>query len=133
MPMMATLPNGSLALAWQGSVVAYEGSNKQALYWTTSNDDGMTWQPHSLLRAPRAGMPLWGPVFHTPNASTMLLFYAESNPRCRWGGETGEGAWSPGGVCQGGEVIFHTTFIGCFSCIDNVHIMYTNITLDTSC
>lgn len=96
MPMMHTLLNGSLALAWQGSVLPFEGSSKQALYWTTSDDDGITWRPHSLLRAPLASMPLWGPVFHT-NATTLFLFYAESNPLCRWGGETGEGAWSPGG------------------------------------
>lgn len=96
MPQFVDLANGSLALAWQGSVLPYEGSSMQALYWSTSNDNGRSWTPPSVLRTPRNQLPNWGPVFHT-NGTSITLFYSASNAQCRWGGETGQGAWSPGG------------------------------------
>lgn len=96
MPAFVDLPNGSLALAWQGSVLPYEGSHLQALYWSTSSDNGRSWTMPSVLRPPRNQLPLWGPVWHT-NGTSLVLFYSASNNQCRWGGETGRGAWSPGG------------------------------------
>lgn len=97
MPQFVNLPNGSIALAWQGSPLPYEGSAKQALYWSTSDDSGRSWTAPSVLRAPRNQLPLWGPILHTNNSNSLVLFYSASNVQCRWGGETGQGAWSPGG------------------------------------
>ena len=61
--MLAVLPNGSLASAWQAAPVYWEGSNEQGIYWALSNDHGLTWSRCSLLVSPD-GLPAWGPVMH---------------------------------------------------------------------
>ena len=49
----------------QGSEVFWEGSNKQGIFWATSDDGGTSWGGHrSLVPAPD-GLPAWGPVLHT--------------------------------------------------------------------
>ena len=66
MGMLAALPNGSLAAAWQAAEVFWEGSSQQGIYWAVSADgSGLDWGKHHLLKPPPGkGLPAWGPILH---------------------------------------------------------------------
>jgi hypothetical protein len=82
MTMLASLPYGRLAAAWQAAP-SHEGQALaglgivQALCFSLSRDSGRTWsEPSTLVR----GMsPAWGPVLHFDEQSRKLwLFYSLS-------------------------------------------------------
>eukprot|EP00884_Botryococcus_braunii_P015691 jgi/Botrbrau1/2805/Bobra.0125s0016.1 len=95
MGMLATLPNGSLAAAWQASADWWEGGARQWIWWAVSGDSGLSWGPPQMLVPPQGDLPAWGPVLHVQDNSTWL-FYSHSRSECWWTGEGGR-HWSPGG------------------------------------
>jgi predicted neuraminidase len=82
MAMSETLPNGSLAIAFQASPTDYEGSIWQALYWTVSDDDGETFgEPEEIARDDQ--LPVWTPVLKT-SGERVFLMYTVSSRKCRY-------------------------------------------------
>lgn len=95
MGMLGALPNGSMVSFFQGSVEPIEGTASQSLYWSTSHDEGKTWEAPSLFH--RGGIPLWAPVFHA-EAGRVWIFFATSNPNCRYYDKNKHAVrFSPGG------------------------------------
>ncbi|KAK3254103.1 hypothetical protein CYMTET_36670, partial [Cymbomonas tetramitiformis] len=95
MAMLDKLPNGSLVAAFQASATYYEGSEHQALFWTTSRD-GKKWTPPEIL-VQANGVPVWSPVFLVQGGRTWL-FYSKSSPKCKyWDRTRAVWRWSPGG------------------------------------
>lgn len=75
-----------LALAYQASQEAYEGSRTQHLRFTTSKDGGETWTENKCVMWGPA--PVWNPCLHYDAASgRLLLFYCESRKSLSPGGD----------------------------------------------
>ncbi|CAK0763317.1 hypothetical protein CVIRNUC_003045 [Coccomyxa viridis] len=95
MGMLATLPNGSLAAAWQGAPKWWEGSDEQGIHWAISDDGGASWGAQQALVPAPDGLPAWGPVLYS-DGKEAGLFYAVSRRACWWQGEGGM-HWACGG------------------------------------
>lgn len=82
--------NGSstpvLALAYQASEEAHEGSRSQHIRFVVSKDGGETWAPSKCVMWGAA--PLWNPSLHyDAGSSRLFLFYAESRKCLSPGGD----------------------------------------------
>ncbi|KAI3428719.1 hypothetical protein D9Q98_007543 [Chlorella vulgaris] len=90
MAVIKKAANGSatplLALAFQSSTEAHEGSKSQHLRFTTSKDGGETWADSKCVMWGPA--PLWNPILHyDAGSSRLLLFYCESRKSLSPGGD----------------------------------------------
>mmetsp|Transcript_7476 Transcript_7476/g.21115 ORF Transcript_7476/g.21115 Transcript_7476/m.21115 type:complete len:425 (-) Transcript_7476:193-1467(-) len=96
MGMLNRLPNASLAAVFQGSKRHFEGSMEQSLYWSISEDNGMSWGPVQVLVASE-GLPVWSPVMLT-EGRRLWLMYSRSSRKCKYfDGLRGVVRYSPGG------------------------------------
>lgn len=56
----------------QGAGKWFEGAARQAVYWSVSNDTGLTWGPTQVMIAATDTLPLWGPVLYSTVHLTIL-------------------------------------------------------------
>lgn len=82
MGMIERLPNGSIAVAFQGATERYEGSVEQSIYIALSHDSGATWTPPRAVMS-GDGVPLWSPVMLV-EGGRLWLFFSRSNRKCRY-------------------------------------------------
>ena len=82
MGMVERLPNGSIAVAFQGASEKYEGSVEQSIYLSMSHDGGISWSPATAVVS-GDGVPVWSPVLHV-EGGRLWLFFSRSNRKCRY-------------------------------------------------
>ena len=55
----------TLGVPVQATPKWFEGPSDQGIYWSISDDYGLTWGPTTLIVPAADGLPQWGPVLHS--------------------------------------------------------------------
>ena len=57
-------PASCNCFAMQANTKWFEGAANQSIYWSISDDGGLTWGPTRVLLPSPDTLPIWGPVQH---------------------------------------------------------------------